>query len=211
MFQSPGSKVCRNWRRFFDWAREGVWHKPCLQCWPFQWTPSAKQVRLTALFYWRIVWIQTVCGFGWVKIKSVHLFPLVSSNIHSVLWNTWATWVEQFLKGWEVIGKLFGWCRDGSSCLTRLMTRKLFFVFCNEFMWIQGVLGSSSSGSTVDLSPERTTTCFGSRLNRQARPSTSSEFHFLLREQYTRTSSYSGQPFIFNMIHTFGGQVVKMN
>ena len=25
------------------------------------------------------------------------------------------------------------------------------------------------------------------------------------REQYTRTSSYYGQPFIFNMIHTFGG------
>ena len=78
-------------------------------------------------------------------------------------------------------------------------------------MWIQGVLGSSTSGSTVDLSPKRTTSCFGSRLNGQARPSTSSKFHFLLREQYTRTSSYSGQPFIFNMIHTFGGQVVKMN
>ena len=27
------------------------------------------------------------------------------------------------------------------------------------------------------------------------------------REQYTRTSSYYGQPFIFNMLHTFGGQV----
>jgi len=27
------------------------------------------------------------------------------------------------------------------------------------------------------------------------------------REQYTRTASYSGQPFIFNMIHTFGGQL----
>ena len=27
------------------------------------------------------------------------------------------------------------------------------------------------------------------------------------REQYTRTSSYHGQPFIFNMLHTFGGQV----
>jgi alpha-N-acetylglucosaminidase len=27
------------------------------------------------------------------------------------------------------------------------------------------------------------------------------------REQYTRTESYSGQPFIFNMIHTFGGQL----
>ena len=81
----------------------------------------------------------------------------------------------------------------------------------SELMWIQGVLGSSTSGSTVDLSPKRTTSCFGSRLNGQARPSTSSKFHFLFREQYTRTSSYSGQPFIFNMIHTFGGQVVKMN
>ena len=28
------------------------------------------------------------------------------------------------------------------------------------------------------------------------------------REQYTRTSSYYGQPFIFNMLHTFGGQVL---
>ena len=27
------------------------------------------------------------------------------------------------------------------------------------------------------------------------------------REQYTRTKSYMGQPFIFNMIHTFGGQM----
>ena len=27
------------------------------------------------------------------------------------------------------------------------------------------------------------------------------------REQYTRTHSYYGQPFIFNMIHTFGGQL----
>ena len=27
------------------------------------------------------------------------------------------------------------------------------------------------------------------------------------REQYTRTQSYYGQPFIFNMIHTFGGQM----
>ena len=27
------------------------------------------------------------------------------------------------------------------------------------------------------------------------------------REQYTRTKSYYGQPFIFNMIHTFGGQL----
>ena len=27
------------------------------------------------------------------------------------------------------------------------------------------------------------------------------------REQYTRTESYFGQPFVFNMIHTFGGQV----
>ena len=27
------------------------------------------------------------------------------------------------------------------------------------------------------------------------------------REQYTRTRSYMGQPFIFNMIHTFGGQL----
>ncbi len=27
------------------------------------------------------------------------------------------------------------------------------------------------------------------------------------REQYTRTKSYFGQPFIFNMIHTFGGQL----
>ena len=27
------------------------------------------------------------------------------------------------------------------------------------------------------------------------------------REQYTRTKSYYGQPFIFNMIHTFGGQM----
>ena len=27
------------------------------------------------------------------------------------------------------------------------------------------------------------------------------------REQYTRTKSYFGQPFIFNMIHTFGGQM----
>ena len=76
---------------------------------------------------------------------------------------------------------------------------------------IQGVLGPPSSRSTVDLSPKRTTSCFGSRLNGQARPSTSSKFHFLLREQYTRTSSYSGQPFIFNMIHTFGGQVVEMD
>ena len=145
---------------------------------------------------------------GWAKIKSVHLCPLVSSNIHSVLWNTWTMWVEQFSKGWEVIRKPFGWCRDGSSCLTRLMTTQFFG---SEFLWIQGVLGPSSSGSTVDLSPKRTTSCFGSRLNGQARPSTSSKFHFLLREQYTRTSSYSGQPFIFNMIHTFGGQVVKID
>ena len=28
-----------------------------------------------------------------------------------------------------------------------------------------------------------------------------------VREQYTRTKSYFGQPFIFNMIHTFGGQL----
>ena len=27
------------------------------------------------------------------------------------------------------------------------------------------------------------------------------------REQYTRTKSYYGQPFVFNMIHTFGGQM----
>ena len=115
-------------------------------------------------------------------------------------------WVERFSEGWEVIRKPFGRCRDGSSCLTRLMTTQFFF---SELLWILGVLGPSSSGSTVDLSPERTTSCFGSRLNGQAIPFTSSKFHFLLREQYTRTSSYSGQPFIFNMIHTFGGQVTR--
>ena len=65
---------------------------------------------------------------GWVKIKSVHQCPLVSSNIHSVLWNAWATWVEQCSEGWEVIRKPFGWCRDGSSCLTRLMTTQFLAV-----------------------------------------------------------------------------------
>jgi len=47
------------------------------------------------------------------------------------------------------------------------LTRATCHFFGSELMWIQGVLGSSSSGSTVDLGPKRTTSCFGSRLHGQ--------------------------------------------
>ena len=70
---------------------------------------------------------------------------------------------------------------------------------------VEALLGSVPKGRLLVLDLDST--------DRQAQ--TSLYFNFKLfthtssREQYTRTASYSGQPFIFNMIHTFGGQVLR--